>query len=627
MLQDLVDTTTFEKIAIEDHSLRLVRSVAAALPPSVKSAIASLLQVPVIETYGMTEAAPLITSTGLAPETQKAGSVGVSVGPEIKILDQSGQALPHGATGEIAIRGDNVITAYENNPTANAQSFTSGWFLTGDLGYLDEEGYLYLQGRSKEIINRGGQKISPAEVDGILLQHPDVAQAVTFALPHRSLGEEVAAAIILKAGAEATPADITMFAAEYLAPYKVPRVIRFVDAIPKGPTGKLQRLGLAQQLNLTEDKAFIPPQTPLEAELVKIWEQMMGVANISVDDNFFYLGGSSLLAMRMLAAIQQTLGKVLPIAALTRASTVRELAQLIAAEADDQTQVNAWASLVEIQGGVETQGDNSKPPLFLVAPGASTVLQYVELARCLGPDQPLYSLQAPELENDTIVLDSIAKIANFYRQEILTLPYDGPYLLGGRCGLGVAVALEMACQLQQQGKQVPFLVMLDPTYEAFRNLKTKAAQQPMSGFGRLVFHWQRGQLLDRITRKVPALKFLKSLRGSKYKPQSPSPQLSQALSSELQGLTDPERVERLNRVFARQRQALKQYVPAVYRGQIHLYLTDYRRRFGLVRYKGWEALATKGLNIQMFPGHHNNLLQQPNVERVAAQLKQYIETM
>ncbi|MEO1295654.1 MAG: AMP-binding protein [Cyanobacteria bacterium J06636_16] len=630
MLQELVDTTTVQKIAVDGHSLRLIRSVAAALPPSVQSAIADLFQIPVVETYGMTEAAPLITSTSLWSEAHKTGSVGTSVGPEIEIFDNAGKSLPMGETGEIAIRGDNVITAYENNPTANAKSFTAGWFLTGDLGYLDRDGHLYLQGRSKEIINRGGQKISPAEVDSVLLQHPDVYQAVTFALPHRSLGEEVAAAIILKAGADVTPADIVTFAAEHLAPYKVPRVIQFVADIPKGPTGKLQRIGLAERLNLIEDEQFIPPQTPLEAQLAKIWEVMMGVSDISVQDNFFYLGGSSLLAMRMLAEIKQTLGKELPIAALTKASTIRQLAQLIENQVqplENQVATTPRSSLVEIQDGIKTQGHTQKSPLFLVAPGASTVLQYVELARCLGSDQPLYSLQAPELEHDDIVLDSIESIASFYLQEILTLKYEGPYLLGGRCGLGAAVAFEMACQLQAQGKRVPLLVMLDPTYEAFRNLKTKGQKQPGSLLGRLIFHWQRRQLLDGIIHKVPALEFLKFLRFAKVPPRSQSSQPTEDLSSELQGLTDPERIERLNQVFSSQRKALKQYVPKVYRGQVHLFLTDYRRRFGLIRYKGWESLATEGLNIQMFPGHHNNLLQQPNVERVAAKLTQHMESL
>jgi acyl-CoA synthetase (AMP-forming)/AMP-acid ligase II len=152
--------------------------------------------------------------------------------------------------GEVVIRGPNVTRGYQNNPQANESAFASGWFRTGDQGVVDEEGYLRLTGRLKEIINRGGEKISPREVDEILLDHPKVAQAVTFAIPHDKLGEEVGAALILKEGTEATESEIREFASQRLADFKVPRRVLFLEEIPKGPTGKLQRIGLAQKLGL-----------------------------------------------------------------------------------------------------------------------------------------------------------------------------------------------------------------------------------------------------------------------------------------------------------------------------------------------------------------------------------------
>ena len=165
-------------------------------------------------------------------------------------MNQSGALLEQGATGEVVIRGANVTAGYANNPEANATAFTDGWFRTGDQGFLDEDGYLEITGRLKEIINRGGEKISPREVDEILLDHPAVAQAVTFAIPHDKLGEEVAAAIVLSEGAAATDREIRAFAAERLVDFKVPRTVVFVAEIPKGPTGKVQRIGLAKQLGL-----------------------------------------------------------------------------------------------------------------------------------------------------------------------------------------------------------------------------------------------------------------------------------------------------------------------------------------------------------------------------------------
>ena len=165
-------------------------------------------------------------------------------------MDENGNILARGATGEIVIKGPNVTKGYENNPTANEGAFTNGWFRTGDQGVMDQDGYLSITGRLKEIINRGGEKISPPEVDNVLMDHPAIAQVVTFAMPHKSLGEEVAAAAVLREGMTATEQEIRAFAAERLAPFKVPRKVLILDEIPKGATGKLQRIGLAEKLGL-----------------------------------------------------------------------------------------------------------------------------------------------------------------------------------------------------------------------------------------------------------------------------------------------------------------------------------------------------------------------------------------
>jgi len=206
---------------------------------------------PVIESYGMTEAAHQMASNPLPPKERKPGSVGIAAGPEISIMDENGKLLTSGTIGEVVIRGQNVTLGYLNNPAANATGFTNGWFRTGDQGIIDTEGYLRLTGRLKEIINRGGEKISPREVDEILLDHPAVLQAVTFAMPHEKLGEEVAVALVLREGETTTEKEIREFAGQRLADFKVPRKVIFLDEIPKGPTGKLQRIGLAEKLGIT----------------------------------------------------------------------------------------------------------------------------------------------------------------------------------------------------------------------------------------------------------------------------------------------------------------------------------------------------------------------------------------
>jgi oxalate---CoA ligase len=230
--------------------LRLIRSSSASLPPQVMAELEQVFKAPVIESYGMTEASHQMASNPLPPRPRKPGSVGVAAGPEVAIMDPAGNLLPNGATGEVVIRGPNVTSGYEANPDANAKAFTNGWFRTGDQGVLDEEGYLRLTGRLKELINRGGEKISPLEVDEILMDHPAVQQAVTFGMPHDKLGEEVAAAVVLREGSKATERELRDFCATRLADFKVPRKVVILAEIPKGATGKLQRIGLSAKLGL-----------------------------------------------------------------------------------------------------------------------------------------------------------------------------------------------------------------------------------------------------------------------------------------------------------------------------------------------------------------------------------------
>ena len=251
MHQAILSRAARNRDAIEAVPLRFVRSSSASLPPQVMEALEETFAAPVIEAYGMTEAAHQMAANPLPPRARKPGSVGVAAGPAVAIMDEGGTLLTPGAVGEVVIQGPNVTAGYRGNPKANAEAFVDGWFRTGDQGVIDGDGYLRLTGRLKEIINRGGEKISPREVDEILLDHPGVAQAVTFAMPHAKLGEEVAAALVLKPGTTVTEADIRKFASRRLADFKVPRRMVFLEEIPKGPTGKLQRIGLAQRLGLT----------------------------------------------------------------------------------------------------------------------------------------------------------------------------------------------------------------------------------------------------------------------------------------------------------------------------------------------------------------------------------------
>ena len=241
--------------SVRRAALRFIRSSSAALPTRVMAELEETFGAPVVEAYAMTEAAHQMTCNPLPPEERKPGTVGRAAGPEVSVMDEDGNHLAPGEEGEIVIRGPNVTPGYENNPSANAAAFTSGWFRTGDQGFRDEDSYFTITGRLKEIINRGGEKVSPREVDEALMDHPAVQQVVTFAMPHPKLGEEVAAAVVLRetdaAGAGTrVAAEIREFAASRLAGFKVPRKVLVLDEIPKGPTGKLRRIGLAEKLGL-----------------------------------------------------------------------------------------------------------------------------------------------------------------------------------------------------------------------------------------------------------------------------------------------------------------------------------------------------------------------------------------
>jgi acyl-CoA synthetase (AMP-forming)/AMP-acid ligase II len=320
--------------AIARGRLRLLRSSSSSLAPSLMASLENTFDVPVIESYGMTEATHQMASNPLPPGVRKPGSVGRAAGPEIAIVHPDRfELLPQGETGEIAIRGPNVTRGYIANPAANAASFQEGWFRTGDLGHIDADGYLFISGRLKEQINRGGEKIAPREVDEAILLLCDVRQAVTFAVPHKTLGEDLAAAVVLRAGASLDADAIRAHLAERLAPFKMPARILFLDEIPKGPTGKIQRIGLAKQLASWLEEEYVAPKSAIEQQLVEIWADVLKLDVVGTRSNFFALGGDSLRALTISArAAERRL--MLPVDVLFREPTIERLAPHVKAIED-----------------------------------------------------------------------------------------------------------------------------------------------------------------------------------------------------------------------------------------------------------------------------------------------------
>ena len=304
------------------HSrLRFIRSSSSALSQQLMSDLEQLFNVPVIESYGMTECG-MIACNPLPPRKRKPRSAGVPTSIEIKVLPD----------GEIVVRGACVVAKYEADARVNEESFSGGWFKTGDQGFIDDDGYLFITGRLKEIINRGGEKIAPLEIDQALAEHPLVEQAVTFPVKNELLGEEVAAAVVLQSGSDVTETDLREFVFSRLAPFKVPRQILIVNEIPKGSFGKLQRSRLADLLNVqprdqesTAEREYTAPRTEDEMVLADIWARILGIDAVGIHDDFFRLGGDSILATQVASHVRQIMGVDLSPIAMFETPTISGL--------------------------------------------------------------------------------------------------------------------------------------------------------------------------------------------------------------------------------------------------------------------------------------------------------------
>ncbi len=333
-----VPTTSHEILAVarkterasRKTSLRFIRSVASALSLQLMERLESFFQVPVVQTFGMTEAGPLITTNPLPPGVRKPGSTGPSCGPMLSIRDAEGRELPPGQTGEILVRGENVVAGYEGNAEANAHSFRDGWFRTGDTGYLDKDGYLFLKGRIKEEINRGGEKIIPQEIDDVLAAHPEIEQAASFSVKHATLGEDVGVAVVVRENSSLDADAVRRIVAGQLSEFKVPKTILFLPSLPRSTIGKIKRDTLAAIAESDSAIApYAPPNTKLQEILCKVWAEELGKTNVGLDDDFFRLGGDSLSAVRLALAIETLFEIKLDPAALAKTLTIRQLASLI----------------------------------------------------------------------------------------------------------------------------------------------------------------------------------------------------------------------------------------------------------------------------------------------------------
>ena len=554
-------------------------AISTALPPQVMTGLEAAFQVPVIESYGMTEASHQMASNPLPPAERKPGTVGRAAGPEVAIMDEAGRLLPAVQTGEIVIRGENVTLGYENNPAANESGFTNGWFRTGDQGVMDDQGYLSITGRLKEMVNRGGEKIAPREVDEALLDHPGVAQAVAFAAPHKTLGEDLVAAVVLRNNFTVTEQELRQFAFSRLADHKVPSQIVIVAEFPKGPTGKLRRIGLAEELAAKLKASYAAPRNELEQTLAGIWGKVLGVERVGILDNFFALGGDSLRAVLVLQELKKYFSRALHPAILFHSPTIEQLSRHLRQETADSI-----SHLVPIQPRGHT------PPLFLVPGHRGDVFTFVPLIRHLPADRPVYVFQFPEAarRDDQVANAMLKEMAALYIGEMMTLQPQGPYHLGGHC-YGAELAFEMAQQLRARNERTALLAII--------SAHLAGAIYPAGWRNRIRQRWKR---------------FLKAHPGQR------AALLKHFLRNQLDRISRRIAPSLLRRVIPASSNL--SYVPLYYPGKITLF-HPLENDAGMYRDRdmGWKGLSAE-MEVHDIPGDRSTIFKDPNVAALAQQL-------
>jgi oxalate---CoA ligase len=580
-------------------SLRFLQSAGAPLPGKVKQGLERILHVPVFNDYGMSEACPIALDAFL-PLGRALGSSGRACGLEIRILDSSGGFLPPGEDGEIVVRGPSVFSGYLDDPEATRAAFHDGWFKTGDVGRLDEDGNLFVSGRLKEMINRGGEKVSPGEVDAVMASHPAVLEAVTFAVPHPTLGEAVACAVVLNSSIESLPqiGELRLFAGEHLARFKVPSRIFIVDEIPRGELGKPQRWVLTERL-VSEGSA--PPSagemTEHASDVVfyrayEIWSRLLDRDDLGFDENFFDAGGDSLGAITMLAEVDQRF-----------ASNTSAMA---ASFLDDPT----LAHLVELVGNAPVprpRDDANDFRIFAVREQGSPRQLF-----CIpgDGDEGLYFRRLATYLSGQVDFFIIRPANTWFSQSLFTFEQagaataalirdaqrKGPYLVGGYCSGGI-VAIEAARQLMQEGEDVR-LVLFDVYMPGFpsplRNWRTWVQS------ARAQWHAR-----DDAKRENVALD-----------PGYVMKRLGWSTVTQLRPLLGP--IEHASTVQWFLRRVLKGNLPFYKAGPIeapilHFLCADETNVIDRVSRFGWRALARKGIEEQVLAFDHMNLFHETNL--------------
>lgn len=584
-------------------SLRMLRTGTGHLDQKITERLEKVFETPVVEAYGSAETS-FMACTGIPPAPRKIGSVGQPDRNRVFVVDAEGDFIPAMEKGEIVVNKETAFDGYENNPTANQEAFSKDWYHTGDEGYLDEDGFLFITGRIKEMINRGGVKIIPTEVDQAALKHDAVREAVSFPLPHKTLGEDLALSVVLETDKAISESELKGFMKDYLIPNKIPSRIVFVDEIPKGATGKAQRRKLHHQLKISssEDAEKIgDPDGAIPADTLKmqkIWQEVLGREKIGLDENFFALGGDSLQAVDLFLQIEKLKGRRLPRDVLFEAGTIREMARLVEEEPSS-------SCIVPIQP------TGSRPPLFFIHPIGGEVLGYRDLARYLDKDQPFYGIQQFQSETNMSRFSSLEEMADYYLEKIRQQQATGPYYLGGH-SFGGLIAFLIAQKLDAFGEKTAFLALLD-TYLPSR----KRYVSPLSWISLHYKVWARlpqqdkaNYIFDRfrnIAKGVIRLIRLKFMA-------SPNRNLPGSEAS-IAVMLNNQDINALN---------VRKFYPTAYSGNATLFRTELPVSLHPNVHNEWQNLIKGKLDICEISGGHVGILKEPNVQYLASKLTYYL---
>ena len=590
-------------------SLRYALSGAAACPWSLCQEWRLATGTPIVRGYGMTEVLRPI-SFGAADRAEVPDGTGRALpGVSIRVVDAEGSELKPGKTGQLWVRSPACMTGYLNQPEATDEVLKNGWMRTSDLAIISQDGIVSLVGRAEDIVNRGGEKVAPLEVEAVLSQHPGVKEALVFPVDHPTLGEDLVAAIVPAHQRAVNSAGIASFAMQRLASFKVPSRYLFVDQLPTNSMGKFQRSAISAefQKELSADRCQPQsaendrPPTDLEKLLIRLWVGVLDVERVGLNDDFFGLGGDSLRATELFLEIEKELGRVLSISLLFEAGTVSELAKRI-------------ESGLQQSCIVPIQPDGKRPPFFCVHDLSGHVMHFRSLANRCHADQPFFGIQSPGIDSSNVPFVGMDDMAEFYVDRMRTIQPHGPYYIGGY-SFGGRVAFRMAQLLADEQEDVALLVMIDAWSRVGRQrvklsrwLKSTrnriAAMNRRELFGFVAF-W-----LKRVIQEFAIF----PLRNGFFA----------AVLALCQGLGRP-----LPR-FLREPVLANRHIAARYRAQPYqgdaVLLAAKRTDWAHPnKHEGWRQLVKGKLDIRGIPGEHMEIFQEPYVGTLAKELEYCLE--